>query len=69
MTTSDLRETLRSNLRETWKKVPASMASASVQDVRMYKKHFATMQKLLGKSNATISELTGAMNRTNTIYK
>jgi hypothetical protein len=45
------------------------MASASVQDVRMYKKHFATMQKLLDKSNATISELTGAMNRTNTIYK
>lgn len=69
MSNPDPKEVLRASLKETWKRVPARLNAASVQDVRAYKKAYADIQKLLGKSGATLSELMGATNKTNIIYQ
>jgi hypothetical protein len=69
LTEMDQREIIRASLREAWKKVPEWINGASVQEVRSYKKTHAAMHKLLDKSGTSLSELTGALNQTRTIYK
>jgi len=61
--------TLRASLVATWRKTPHWVGGASVQQVRAYKKTYADMQKLLAKSNISLSELQAAYNRTVEIYK
>lgn len=63
------REAMRQNLLQIWRRVPAWIGSASVQQVREYKKTHAVITKLLAKSNLSQSELMGAHSQTLSIYK
>jgi hypothetical protein len=64
----DQREVIMASVKDTWKKVPSRMATASVQDVIAYKKQHSEMHKFLGKRNLSMAELVGALNKTNIIY-
>lgn len=57
---SDL-EYLRRKLREQLKKAPSSLATASVQTIREYKRRHAEATKLLQSRNATEAELASAI--------